>query len=176
MQCNQTQTLIPSYLDGELSEAQAAPLRKHLLDCQPCRAAAQGGKALKRWFVEDEPMAIPAGFAARVARRAFAGDTGTGEAFTTTATVAAGPARDEDGRENGREGGRLLHFVLWTTAAAAGLLLTLSIGLRDLTLPGTRNVQADSTPEQLSVDQALEKLDDLNRAEAAETPGEADAR
>jgi anti-sigma factor RsiW len=157
MQCNQTQTLIPSYLDGELSETQAAPLRKHLLDCQPCRAAAQGGKALKRWFVEDEPTAFPVGFAARVARRAFAGDTGTGEPFAETVAAQAGPG----------EGGRLLHFVLWTTAAAAGLLLTLSIGLRGLTLPDTRDARADSTTEPLGVDQALDQLDELNRAEAA---------
>src|SRR5258705_12108957 len=76
MECNQAQPLIPSYLDGELSEPQAAPLRRHLLDCQPCRAGAQSEKNVKRWFSATAAIAVPKGFAARVARRAFAGDTG----------------------------------------------------------------------------------------------------
>ena len=71
MQCTDASRLISSYLDGELSEAQAAPLRKHLLACQRCRAEAQGEKNLKRWFVTADPVAVPEGFAARVARRAF---------------------------------------------------------------------------------------------------------
>jgi anti-sigma factor RsiW len=41
MECHDARSLIQSYLDGELSQAQAAPLRTHLLDCQPCRAGAQ---------------------------------------------------------------------------------------------------------------------------------------
>jgi hypothetical protein len=41
--------LDPGYLDGELNESAAAPLRKHLLDCQPCR----GQRA-----VGEEPQAL----------------------------------------------------------------------------------------------------------------------
>ena len=57
MECIEARPLIPSYLDGELSEAQARPLRKHLLDCPECRSGAQGEKNLKRWFVQEEPVA-----------------------------------------------------------------------------------------------------------------------
>ena len=54
MTCNEALPLVWSYLDGELSEAQAAPLRKHLLECNGCRNSAQHGKTLKRWFVRSE--------------------------------------------------------------------------------------------------------------------------
>src|ERR1700752_2002103 len=76
--CDETRKLVPRYLDGELSEAQASPLRTHLLDCPACREVAKEGRSFHRWFeaVEPVPVAIPAGFAARVARRAFAGDPG----------------------------------------------------------------------------------------------------
>src|SRR6185436_4437001 len=87
MECIEARPLIPSYLDSELSEAQARPLRKHLLDCPECRALAQGEKNLKRWFVEEEATAVPRDFAARVARRAFAGDSG--ERFGVAPAAAA---------------------------------------------------------------------------------------
>ena len=68
--CQNAQSLVPSYTDGELSEEQAAPLRRHLLECLACREVAQGEQALKRWFVpaEDALAVAPQGFAARVAR------------------------------------------------------------------------------------------------------------
>ena len=59
--CKQQQTLIPSYLDGELSEAQAAPLRRHLLACQDCRNAAQGERSLKAWFQAEAGVTVPDG-------------------------------------------------------------------------------------------------------------------
>ena len=76
MNCETARPLIPLYLDGELTEPRASALRPHLLECPDCRGVAQAGKALKTWFVPTEPEAIPEGFAARVARRAFAGDRG----------------------------------------------------------------------------------------------------
>ena len=163
MQCNNAQALVPSYLDGELSEAQAAPLRKHLLSCQPCRGLAQEGKVLKRWFVEGEPVAVPAGFAARVARRAFAGDTG--ESFTGAASAAmpAATAPPE---------GRLLRFVLQTTSLAAGFLLLLSIGLGNLTLPANRDMLADDSRDT-TLDEALDRLQALDRAEPQASADEA---
>ena len=145
MECTQARTLIPSYLDGELSEAQAAPLRRHLLDCQPCRAGAQGEKNVKRWFAPDDSIEIPEGFAARVARRAFAGDTGEG--FATGAA-----ARDEGG---------LQRFVLQVTAAAALLLLVLSVALRSLSLPPGSRLMAKSGAE-VNLDRAILELDRLN--------------
>ena len=69
MNCTDAKPLIPSYLDGELTEPQAGPLRQHLLDCADCRARTQSEKALTGWFVEGPPVEVPAGFATRVARR-----------------------------------------------------------------------------------------------------------
>ena len=117
--CQDALPLIPSYLDGELSEVRAGMLRKHLLDCHACRNEAQEGKALSRWFVATErnQLAVPSGFAARVARRAFAGDRGSLEPAGATP----------------QEGGRLLQFVLSLTAAAAAVMLFTAIGLRDRT-------------------------------------------
>jgi anti-sigma factor RsiW len=115
--CDQATSLVPSYLDGELTEAQAAPLRGHLLGCPGCREVAKRGKALSRWFAAAESPAIPLGFAARVARRAFAGDPGDA-GIRETAPVGAAEAA-------------LLPFVLRLTALAAGLLILLA-GLMQL--------------------------------------------
>ena len=73
MPCENARSLVPSYLDGELSEEQAAPLREHLYACRECREQTKQEKSLKAWFV-DEEVAIPAGFAGEIARRAFAGE------------------------------------------------------------------------------------------------------
>ncbi len=113
--CESAAALVPSYLDGELSEAQASPLRAHLLQCPACREVAKDVKSLKRWFVDEGPVAVPPGFAARVARRAFAGDPG----------LEVAPAA-----QAGAADGRLLDFVLRLTAAAAAVLLLLAAALQ----------------------------------------------
>jgi anti-sigma factor RsiW len=151
MECQNSRSMIPSYLDGELTEAQAGPLRQHLLGCQPCRFSTQDLKNLKRWFAPTQAALVPRGFAARIARRALQGDTGE--------LAPSLPTR------NGEESGRLLQFVLACTAAAAGLLLVLAIGVRQIGLPQTDRLQADPPAPQL--DRALEELDRLNRAEKA---------
>lgn len=145
MECRDVRPLIPVYLDGELTEAQAAPLRQHLMDCPACRSAVQDERSLKAWFVEQRPVEVPAGFAARVARRALAGDTG--ERFEAPA-VEAGE-------------GRLLAFVLQVTTVAAGLLIALAIGTRALRLPDDGRLQADD----FDLGRALEQLDELNDAQ-----------
>ncbi len=152
MECQNARSMIPSYCDGELSEAQAGPLRQHLLDCQPCRGSAQDLKNLKRWFAAPAIVAVPDGFAARVARRAFQGDTGE------LVADASGAAVEQDG-------GRLLRFVLACTAVAAAVLLVLAIGVRGIGLPHTDRMIAE--PPAPSLDRALEELDRLNRAEKA---------
>lgn len=162
MECTNAGRLISSYLDGELSEAQAAPLRKHLLACQPCRAAAQGEKNLKRWFVASPAVAVPQDFASRVARRAFAGDRGAGErgagergdGFVPAAAPVARPSED-----------RTLRFVLQVTALAATLLVVAAIALSSLKLPSGNRLAAENQP---TLEQALEGLDRLDR-EAATT-------
>lgn len=152
MECKNARHLIPSYLDGELTEAQAGPLRKHLLDCQPCRGSAQGEKNMKRWFVDPEPVAIPRDFSSRVARRAFAGDTGEG--YATTGALRA-VANDEDAN---------LRFVLRITAVAAAVLIFLSLALSRINLPSESRLMADDRQE-VSLDRALDELDHLDRGE-----------
>lgn len=152
-ECRRVRPSIPAYLDGELDEERARPLRRHLMDCQPCRTATQGERALKRWFQAEAAAPIPAGFAARVARRAFAGDPGRESAPAPAATGAAG------GEERG---GVLLTFVLRATAAAAVLLIALAALLRSVELPSGSDLRAeDRSPPALE-----ELLRDLDRLEA----------
>jgi len=113
--------------------------------------SAQAGKALKEWFVDGEPIEVPAGFAGRIARRAFAGDRGG-------ATVVAGPgALASRTAAAGREA-PLLSFVLQLTAVAAALLMALSIGIRAIELPSGGELQADDASKEW----ALQELDRLN--------------
>ena len=176
MECQQSQSLIPSYLDGELSEALAAPLRKHLLDCQPCRAGAQGEKNQKRWFSAKVPVSVPKGFAARVARRAFAGDTGESEVEIMPAGTGGVFARSASSNrvafpgshghpERGGSEDHLLRFVLQATAAAALLVLVLSIALRSLSLPAGSNLRAADGRNEIGVEKALERLEQMNQSE-----------
>ncbi len=173
MRCDQALALIPSYLDGELQEAQAAPLRKHLLDCQGCRGGAQGEKNLKRWFQADASVvagAIPQGFASRIARRAFAGDTGEPElellpARSPSISVAA-PASPIRVAVRGSED-PIYRFVLQATAAAALVVLALSLALRSQTLPSGSRLRAADVRGEITVEQALGRLDQMNEAEAA---------
>lgn len=161
--CTDARPLIMSYLDGELSEAQAAPLRKHLLGCQPCRASAQDQKNSKRWFVASEPVAVPRDFAARVARRAFQGDRGEG--FAPQAPLSTRP-RAHDVEE------RSMRFVLALTALAAAVVIFLSIAIRQLTLPTGDSLRADDQSTVLPIDRALEELDQLNAKEAPSAEAE----
>jgi hypothetical protein len=148
--CQDALPLVPSYLDGELTEARAGLLRKHLLDCSICRNSAQDSKSLSRWFVTPQRLefAPPTGFAARVARRAFAGDVGSNPELEL-----AQP----------RESGRLLQFVLALTAVAAAVMLVAAVAMRTQHLPNANHLEAATPPA--SVDSVLLRLDELNRLE-----------
>jgi len=128
--CDAARPLVPSYLDGELSEVQASPLRAHLLDCPACREDAKQGKALARWFVPEAASAVPAGFAARVARRAFAGDPGL---------LVPEPPPVARVRP-------LLPFLLVASAVAAAVLLGLAIALQRQSLPQESALDAREMP------------------------------
>lgn len=152
MSCDAAGPLVGSYLDGELSEAQASPLRAHLLDCPVCREKAKEGRVLARWFTilreEDEadPPTVPAGFAARVARRAFAGDPGL--------VVPAGgpvPPLEMDVDEVPAVAPRrtLAPFLMAVTAAAAVILFLLALALQKENLPSGNQLRADSRPPWL---------------------------
>lgn len=144
--CSDARPLVPAYLDGELSADRASPLRQHLMDCADCRTATQSHKAQSRWFAPTPEVSVPAGFAARVARRAFQGDTG--EAPLPNTTLAP-----------------VLPFVLRMTAAAAALLLVLSVVLRGVDVPTGGELRADDAAT-MSLDEALERLESLNAEEA----------
>lgn len=125
--CDAARPLVPSYLDGELSEAQASPLRTHLLACPACREVAKEGKSLQRWFeLEPEPIVVPAGFSARVARRAFAGDPG----LLVPEPPALRPRRS------------LLPFLLVASAVAAAVLFVLAVAIQRESLPRTDGLDA----------------------------------
>jgi len=183
MDCGDARPLVPSYLDGELTEAQAAPLRKHLLACQACRAGAQADKNMKRWFAVTEPIAVPRGFSGRVARAAFAGVESMAHVPTEferrsprAAPILPGPTvavASSSDLENGgiavetarRDEGRILVFVLRLTVAAAVLALLASVAIQSLRRPSTAELRADDR-NTMTLDAALEKLDQIERTEA----------
>lgn len=146
MNCQDSRSLIPSYLDGELSEHQAGPLRQHLMDCQPCRKAAAGQKGLTRWF-EHEPVSdveVPAGFAQRVARLAFAG---------------AIPRSSEEPLEVAASAEASFQpMVLWMTAVAAAVLLVVSGMLAQLPRGDGSNLRAGGDQ---TLEETLEEIDAL---------------
>ena len=128
--CEDVRSLLWSYVDGELSEEQAAPMRAHLLECRTCRESVQEGKVIGRWFraARPESVEIPQGFAARTARRAFAGDPGL--SAPAPAATAARPA------------GSLVPFVLKLVTAAAAALFAFSLGIQRESLPEGTGMQA----------------------------------
>lgn len=145
MTCEHARGLVPGYLDGELSSERSQPLREHLLDCRSCRDVAKEEKVIKRWFAQARVDAasaepVPAGFAARVARRAFAGDPGSAVLAGSGGGDAIGWAAATGGfrpseREDEEARGTLLSFVLKSVLVAAGLLLALAIGIQQRELP-----------------------------------------
>ena len=150
--CTDARPLVPAYLDGELTADRASPLRQHLMDCAACRSATQADKAQRQWFVPTPEISVPAGFASRVARRAFQGDTGEASSPSTTLTP-------------------VLPFVLRMTAAAACLLLVLSGVLRTVDIPTGGELRADDTAT-MSLDEALERLDRLDAKETRVVEGQ----
>jgi len=156
--CAQAAPLIPAWADGELSEARSAPLREHLLGCRDCRASMADLRALSLWFQPGAAApAVPPGFAARVARRAFAGDTGE---RAQAADATSGERR------------RTLDFVLVLTALAAVLVIALGLALRARELPAGGNLHADdrSTPSTEEILERLEALNDVAPAEVERGP------
>lgn len=157
MECTDARALLTRYLDDELTEDCAAPLRTHLLACPGCRALVQEGRSMATWFVAPEPSQIPEGFAARVAHRAVTGNPG---ALVALPPVGSG---SESAMEPGQEE-NLRGFVLSAIALAALVLLSLSIAMRRLELPGGEGLEAKDT----SREQAVEALRVLNEGEGRE--------
>lgn len=162
MQCENARSLVPLYADGELSEAQAAPLRRHLMDCQTCREQVQSAKALQRWFVPTEAVPAPAGFAERVTAAALAPEPY--EAFPADAPAARAPALGPAGEVE------LRRFVLRAVAAAAAVLLVLSAAIELRSRPSAVELEAVELPA------VLEDLDELNRSAEKRPTDETPAR
>lgn len=148
--CNDVRQLLPGYLDGELSEAQAGPARTHMLECCACREQVQDGKVLSRWFHsgQGQPLDVPRGFSARIARRAFAGDTGT---------MVSGNSRSQDaGRER-----PILPFLLKMTALAACLLFVLALQIKRQSLPDSHEAEASNHSPPWEVQPDVQDADAL---------------
>lgn len=170
LSCDTTRPLIPRYLDGELAEPEAGPLRRHLLSCQGCRTTTQGEKAQRRWFEAEAEVTVPQGFAARVTQLAFAGaQPGTVQPQPEAVELGSGalgpvsgpPAADEPREE------RILPFVLRLTAAAAVLLIVLSGLMREFQVATVDDLSAD--PETVPTLEELDVLLEQLNEEASET-------
>lgn len=140
LSCDAALALVPGYLDEELSEEQAAPLRRHLLACQGCRDYAQAERALRRWFVPSEPVAVPEGFAARVTQLAFSG--------ATVSTRA--PRAEEPAVAAVPNAGELQRFVLRAVAIAAAVLFAFALALHWRNRPVGEELYADDLPAMWS--------------------------
>ncbi len=172
MSCENARTLVPSYLDGELSEEQAAPLRGHLFDCRACREEVKQGKVLRRWFSAARaalpPASVPPGFASRVARRAIA----LAEAELPSVEVRPGGSRGGApatvpgarsgtlhlaGPGSGRPTATLLPFLLQLVAVAAALLFVFALALQKQALPDASSLEAqEDLPWEVETTEAPE--------------------
>jgi hypothetical protein len=108
-------------------------------------------------------VSIPDGFAARVARRALAGDRGF--------AVESERAQASTGLAGEREETPILQFVLQAVAVAAVLLITLSIAIRRQELPDSEGLRALTGSSSSS----LRALDELNRENELQVDGAEDA-
>jgi len=163
--CHTIRTLVPGYMDGELSEEQASPLRQHLLSCPTCRNAAQDLGNLSHWFPTPETLAPPAGFAARVARAAFAGEGGqtnkpSAPLRPQVESTPAAPLASEDPQ--------LRRFVLGLTSVAAALLLSLALFMAQEKQPSGEELSAEPIPTALEELDRLNAADSLNRAKGVQ--------
>lgn len=163
MNCEHARPLVPLYVDGELTSVQSAELRPHLLSCPACRGLAQGEQSLHAWFVPTAEIPVPAGFAAHVARRAVAGDTGSTRPFA--------PAEKSE-HEHSEP---IFQFVLHALAVAAIALVVVSIAMRRLDQPAAEELKAH---ESQALGASLFALDQINREElrAASISGAQGAR
>jgi anti-sigma factor RsiW len=73
--CPEPRDLLSAFLDGELDPATRQTIARHLEECARCRADEEGQRQVKRFLAPGAAHAppVPAGLAARVRTRAFAG-------------------------------------------------------------------------------------------------------
>jgi len=161
IQCDVVLALVPTFVDGEVTDSVGGTVRRHLMDCSACRNAVQEEQTLRQWFVASPEVEVPKGFAAHVARRAFAGDLGLEPSL---APVAASPELPT---------GRVLAFSRALVAVAAGGLVAISLVLAGGGRPEVADLDAGKGLQEalLELEQENQRLQ-LEREESASTPEE----
>ena len=171
IQCEVVLALVPTFVDDEVTDGVGSTVRRHLMDCPACRKAVQEEQTLRQWFVASPEVEVPEGFAARVARRAFAGDVGLIPAVAPRSSSERElHAEAPDGAPDGGPAGRVLAFSRALVAvAAAGLVVT------TLLLSGGDRPEVAELDAGNDLQEALMELDEENQRlelelDAASTP------
>ena len=147
IECDVVLALVPTFVDGEVAESVGGTVRRHLMDCPACRAVVQEEQTMRQWFVPGPEVDVPAGFAAHVARRAFAGDVG--QAPVSAPQLEAAPDRP---------GGRVLAFSRALVAVAAGGLVAGTLILSGGDRPAVGDLDAGKNLEEALSELEAENL------------------
>ncbi len=175
MPCENARPLIPSYLDGEVGEEIAAPLRQHLLACPACRETAKQETGLKRWFAAPSVPAVPSDFASRVAAAAFAGvhpgqterestlvpfqsGLSSSNAFASGSGATLAAVTPEESTRG---------FVIQLTSFAAAALLLFSLAIRYRSLPTSSELDASPVTTVEEILREEREAEEARQAQAA---------
>ena len=174
MHCDDVELVLELWGDGELDRERGEMVRAHLLDCPACREAYRDHRNLLRWIERPEAPAVPSDFAERVVLAAARRDAAEGREPLSAPTPAGAvlrplprverPMAATAGGGTAAIDGTVLPFVLACTAAAAALLLILSIAIGAQGRPSGEELRAEPLPTVL---QQLEQLRDEQRREDA---------
>ncbi|QDU86425.1 hypothetical protein Pla163_35760 [Planctomycetes bacterium Pla163] len=181
MDCDAVELVLELWGDGELDQVRGEQVREHLLECPACRETYRDHRNLRRWIVRPEAPAVPADFAQRVVLAAARQDVVAGRepleipergrgavlrpfpARTSAGDPAGGGAVSSGGGFATSTDGSLLPFVLACTAAAAALLMILTIAIGSAGRPTSDELRADPLPSVLNDLQKLRERELLER-------------
>lgn len=147
IQCDVVLALVPTFVDNEVAQSVGGTVRRHLMDCPSCRTAVQEEQTMRQWFVPGPEIEVPDGFAAHVARRAFAGDVG--QAPVSLQQAAKAPEQPS---------GRVLAFSRALVAVAAGGLVAVTLVLAGNGRPEVADLDAGK-----GLQEALSELEEENQ-------------
>lgn len=175
MHCDDVELVLELWGDGELDGERGEMVRAHLLDCPACREAYRDHRNLLRWIERPEAPAVPSDFAERVVLAAARRDAAAGLEPISAPSPSGAVLRRLPSVERplaASTGGgafalesSVLPFVLACTAAAAALLLILSIAIGAQGRPSGDELRAEPLP---SVLEELEQLRERQRETADE--------
>ncbi len=171
MRCELAEKMIARSVDNELAVKEVGALRRHLTGCAACATLAEEARDLKGWFVADDPVEIPSGFAQRVTSKAFAQAGEERPSFQRLPGKAPEdvPALPGGGLVQGAFGssafgaGSKDRFLVGLTALAAALLVALGMALYMQRASESKNLIADDR----TLHEMLDSLNDANRMESA---------